>query len=73
MEEPENIIHRVYREIGYHEPQVEQYPSFDDLVEDYTKWKDLARPIHVTYWSYNYPILNPDGLWARSYLHKEGF
>ena len=73
MEEPENIIHRVYREIGYPEPHVEQYPSFDDLVNDYTNWKDLARPINVTYWSYNYPILNPYGLWARSYLYEEGF
>ena len=66
-------MQRVYREIGLPEPQVEQYQSFDNLVEDYTNWKDVARPIVANFWPYQYPVLNPYCYWARFHLYHEGF
>lgn len=70
---PENIVQRLYREIGLPEPQVAQYPSFDDLIEDYANWKDVAQPMVANYWSYQYPILYPHCYWVRYHLYDEEF
>jgi len=70
---PKNIIQNVYREIGLPDPEVEQYPSFDDLVKDYPNWKDAAGSLIANYWSYQYPVLNPYCYWARYHLFDEGF